>query len=95
MSRFRLIDLLVVTFVVLVATAAFLPAAEKLNEEAARKVCQSHLSMIGKAFMPGSQQVDNLKLLAVNQAIESHEVEKIGTVLRGHMTAMKQIAVGG
>lgn len=51
--------------------------------------------VIGKAYAPGSQQVDNRKLLAVNQAIESHPVEKIGAVLRGHMTAMKQIAVGG
>lgn len=51
--------------------------------------------VIGKGFGKGSQQVDNLKLLKVNQAIEAHPVEKIGAVLRGHMTAMKQIAVGG
>src|SRR6188768_73399 len=51
--------------------------------------------VIGKAFAPGSQQVDNRRLLAVNQAIESHPVEKVGVTLRGHMTAMKQIAVGG
>jgi ketol-acid reductoisomerase len=51
--------------------------------------------VIGKAYGNGSQQVDNLKLLKVNQAIEAHPVEKIGAVLRGHMTAMKQIAVGG
>jgi ketol-acid reductoisomerase len=51
--------------------------------------------VIGKAFAPGSQQVDNRKLLTVNQAIEAHPVEKVGAVLRGHMTAMKQIAVGG
>jgi ketol-acid reductoisomerase len=51
--------------------------------------------VIGKAFATGSQQVDNRRLLAVNQAIESHPVEKIGGTLRGYMTAMKQIAVGG
>lgn len=51
--------------------------------------------VIGKAYAPGTQQVDNRKLLTINQAIESHPVEKIGAVLRGHMTAMKQIAVGG
>ena len=51
--------------------------------------------VIGKAFAPGSQQVDNRRLLAVNQAIESHPVEKVGATLRGHMTAMKQISVGG
>ena len=31
----------------------------------------------------------------MNQAIESHPVEKVGATLRGHMTAMKQISVGG
>jgi ketol-acid reductoisomerase len=51
--------------------------------------------VIGKPFAPGSQQVDNRRLLAVNQAIESHPVEKIGGTLRGYMTAMKQISVGG
>ncbi|MES1189429.1 MAG: ketol-acid reductoisomerase [Myxococcales bacterium] len=51
--------------------------------------------VIGKAFAPGSQQVDNRRLLAVNQAIENHPVEKIGGTLRGYMTAMKQISVGG
>ncbi|MCB9658354.1 MAG: ketol-acid reductoisomerase [Polyangiales bacterium] len=51
--------------------------------------------VIGQPYGAGSQQVDNLKLLKVNQAIEAHPVEKIGAVLRGHMTAMKQIAVGG
>ncbi|MCA9574713.1 MAG: ketol-acid reductoisomerase, partial [Myxococcales bacterium] len=48
--------------------------------------------VIGQPYAAGSQQVDNLKLLKVNQAIEAHPVEKIGAVLRGHMTAMKQIA---
>jgi ketol-acid reductoisomerase len=51
--------------------------------------------VIGKAYAPGTQQVDNRRLLAVNQAIEGHPVEKVGATLRGYMTAMKQIAVGG
>jgi ketol-acid reductoisomerase len=51
--------------------------------------------VVGKGFAPGSQQVDNRRLLEVNKAIEAHPVERIGAVLRGHMTAMKQIAVGG
>ena len=51
--------------------------------------------VIGKSFAAGSQHVDNRKLLEVNKAIEAHPVEKIGAVLRGHMTAMKQVAVGG
>jgi ketol-acid reductoisomerase len=51
--------------------------------------------VIGKPFAPGVQQVDNRRLLTVNQAIEGHPVEKVGAQLRGYMTAMKQIAVGG
>ncbi|HEX7477706.1 MAG TPA: ketol-acid reductoisomerase [Polyangiales bacterium] len=51
--------------------------------------------VIGKAYAKGTQQVDNRTLLRVNQATEAHPVEQIGAVLRGHMTAMKQIAVGG
>ena len=51
--------------------------------------------VIGKPFAPGSQQVDNRKLLSVNQAIANHPVEQVGATLRGYMTAMKQIAVGG
>jgi ketol-acid reductoisomerase len=51
--------------------------------------------VIGKAYGTGGQQVDNRALLSVNQAIESHPVEQIGAELRAHMTAMKQIAVGG
>jgi ketol-acid reductoisomerase len=50
--------------------------------------------VIGKAFGAGNQ-VDNRRLLQVNQSIEAHPVEKVGATLRGYMTAMKQIAVGG
>jgi len=50
--------------------------------------------VIGKPFGKGSQQVDNRALLQANQTIANHPVEIIGAVLRGHMTAMKQIAVG-
>ena len=58
-------------------------------------MAKQETDVIGKAFAPGSQQVDNRRLLAVNQAIEAHPVEKVGATLRGYMTAMKQIAVGG
>ena len=51
--------------------------------------------VVGKPYAPGNQEVDNVALLKVNQAIAAHPVERIGEVLRGHMTAMKQIAVGG
>lgn len=56
---------------------------------------QVKTDVIGKSFGTGSQQVDNRTLLAVNTAIESHPVEQIGRTLRGYMTAMKQISVGG
>jgi ketol-acid reductoisomerase len=49
----------------------------------------------GGQWRPGTLQVDSRKLLTINQAIESHPVEQIGATLRGYMTAMKQISVGG
>lgn len=51
-------------------------------------------SVIGKKYNTGDNGVDNVELLAANQAIQSHPVEVIGRELRGHMTAMKKIAVG-
>lgn len=51
-------------------------------------------SVIGKKYNNGDNGVDNLELVAANQAIASHPVEIIGVKLRGHMTAMKRIAVG-
>jgi ketol-acid reductoisomerase len=51
--------------------------------------------VIGTKFNKGSNGVDNLELLLVNQSIVNHPVEKIGLELRGYMTAMKKIAVGG
>ena len=51
--------------------------------------------MIGKAYGAGKDNgVDNLALIAANETISSHPIEQVGRVLRGHMTAMKQIAVG-
>ena len=58
-------------------------------------VAKQGTDVIGKPYAPGTQQVDNRRLLVVNQAIEGHPVEKVGATLRGYMTAMKQIAVGG
>ena len=46
---------------------------------------------IGKGIS-GSNGVDNLKLIAVNEAIRQHPVETVGKKLRGYMTAMKRIA---
>jgi ketol-acid reductoisomerase len=70
----------------------FSHAAVPLLKEFMSKV---KTDVIGKPFAPGSQQVDNLMLLTVNTAIESHPVEQVGRTLRGYMTAMKQISVGG
>ena len=46
--------------------------------------------VIGKG-MEGDTGVDNVELIAVNDAIRSHPVEVIGKTLRGYMTAMKRI----
>src|SRR5690606_3955245 len=51
--------------------------------------------VVGTKFNKGDNGVDNLRLLEVNQAIQSHPVEQIGRELRGYMTAMKRISVGG
>jgi len=51
-------------------------------------------SLIGRRYNSGSNQADNKKLIAVNESIRNHPVEQVGRVLRGHMTAMKSIAVG-
>jgi ketol-acid reductoisomerase len=52
-------------------------------------------NVIGKPFSKGSNAVGNQELIAVNSAIQNHPVEVIGLELRGYMTAMKSIAVGG
>ena len=53
-------------------------------------------NVIGKKFnASGNNGVDNLALKAVNESIEAHPVEVIGRTLRGYMTEMKKIAVGG
>jgi ketol-acid reductoisomerase len=48
------------------------------------------VDVIGKG-MGSDNSVDNAELIAVNDAIRRHPVEKVGKVLRGHMTAMKSI----
>ncbi|MDW2205137.1 ketol-acid reductoisomerase, partial [Vibrio sp. 1636] len=50
---------------------------------------------IGKGLGETSNQVDNATLIAVNETIRNHPVEYIGEELRGYMTDMKRIAVGG
>ena len=47
--------------------------------------------LIGKGLDAADNGVDNARLIEVNEAIRSHPVEAIGSVLRGHMADMKRI----
>ena len=47
--------------------------------------------VIGKGLDVTDNGVDNARLIEVNEAIRSHPVEAIGSVLRGHMADMKRI----
>jgi ketol-acid reductoisomerase len=46
--------------------------------------------VIGKGIV-GDNGVDNMELIAINDAIRNHPVEVVGKTLRGYMTAMKRI----
>jgi ketol-acid reductoisomerase len=58
-------------------------------------MAQVNTDVIGTKFNTRDNGVDNRRLNAVNDAIQTHPVEQIGRVLRGHMVAMEKIAVGG
>ena len=47
--------------------------------------------VIGKGLSKASNSVDNVALVAANQAIRNHPIEYIGEELRGYMTDMKRI----
>jgi len=47
--------------------------------------------VIGKGLNLDDLGVDNLELVAVNDAIRNHPVEQVGAQLRSYMTAMKKI----
>ena len=49
--------------------------------------------LLGKGLAAGSNGVDNVRLIEVNDAIRNHPVEIVGKTLRGYMTAMKRIVV--
>jgi ketol-acid reductoisomerase len=51
--------------------------------------------VIGKKFSTSDMPVDNKTLNTINERIQSHPVEEIGRTLRGYMSDMKNIAVGG
>jgi ketol-acid reductoisomerase len=52
-------------------------------------------NLIGEKCNKGDNSVDNLKLGEVNAAIAAHPVEQVGQRLRGYMTEMKRVSVGG
>lgn len=54
-------------------------------------VAKLSLEVIGKGLKSNSTKVDNMDLVAVNEAIQNHPVEWIGQELRGYMTDMKKI----
>lgn len=47
-------------------------------------------NLIGKPFSTNNE-VDNNKLIAVNQAVRNHPIEKVGATLRNSMTAMQNL----
>ena len=50
-------------------------------------------SVIGKVFST-TNQVDNMSLIEVNEAIQNHPIETVGKRLRASMGAMKALHVG-
>ena len=51
--------------------------------------------VIGKGLESDSNQVDNAELIRVNKIFRHHPVEVVGEKLRGYMTDMQYISVGG
>jgi ketol-acid reductoisomerase len=49
------------------------------------------VDVIGRGLGDIDNNVDNAKLIAVNEGIRSHPIELVGKTLRHHMTAMKKI----
>ena len=49
------------------------------------------LEELGEGLAAGSNGVDNVRLIEVNEAIRTHGVEIVGHELRGYMTDMKRI----
>jgi len=71
-----------------------------LYDQACRPLLKDFMSkvdidVIGTKYNSGCNGVDNRKLIEVNEQIRSHPVEVIGKELRGYMTAMEKISVGG
>ena len=72
-----------------------------LYDQACRPLLKDFMSkvdvdVIGTKYnQSGANGVDNRQIIAVNDAIRSHPVEVIGKELRGYMTDMEKISVGG
>jgi len=71
-----------------------------LHDQACRPLlvdfmAKQEVDVIGTKYNTGCNGVDNRKLNAVNEAVRSHPVEVVGKELRGYMTAMEKISVGG
>jgi ketol-acid reductoisomerase len=49
------------------------------------------VDVIGRGLGDIDTNVDNAKLIAVNESIRTHPIELVGKALRHHMTAMKKI----
>ncbi|MCK5835238.1 MAG: ketol-acid reductoisomerase [Lentisphaeria bacterium] len=69
----------------------FAHACEPLLEDFMKTVSTD---VIGKGTQTSSNGVDNARLVEINAEIRNHPVEKVGAVLRGHMTDMKKIVTG-
>ena len=67
-----------------------------LFDHAAKPLLKKFMSnissdVIGRPYMPGKNDCDNQKLIAINELIRFHPIEIIGYDLRESMTAMKKI----
>ena len=66
-----------------------------LFDHACKPLLEDFMSTVQTNVIGGSYStdtgVDNQQLIAVNNEIRNHPVEKVGAVLRASMTAMKQI----
>lgn len=66
----------------------FSHACVPLLEEFMAKI---DVDVVGRGLGDIDNNVDNAKLIAVNESIRSHPIEMVGKTLRNHMTAMKKI----
>ena len=73
-------------------SAQSIPETIQLAVTLAEYASNLTLEQLGEGFKDASTNVDNARLIEVNEAIRSHGVETIGKELRGYMKDMKKIA---